>query len=175
MHVPLINPYEAELAQLDTIATADDPDGAGPLDSGYDDDFKEPVVMTSVGGERTDARKEKILFVRVPCQIEPNMIEALQQLGNGDSPDSRVVLCFLFRDLQKLGLVDAATGESTIRKGDRLNAIYQRCGGPLVQKLRNPPGFYVTQVAFGAGIGRGQTTLIVTFEDRERGTRIAPT
>lgn len=172
MRVHLINRYEAELAQLDTSATAGDPDGAGVLQSGYDDVFNEPVVYTNSAGVRTDARKEKAL-IRVPCQIEPAMFEALQQLAAGDAPDSRVILCFLFFDLLQLGLVDATTGEAEIRKGDRLNAIYERCGGPLVQAIRSPPGLYVTQSAFGAGIGRGATTLITTFEDRERGTRAA--
>lgn len=173
MIVSLINPYDAEIVQLDTSATAADPDGAGELTSGYDDDFREPIVMTGAGGAREDARREKDP-IRVPCQVEPGTFEALQQLGNGDSPDSRVVLCFRFYDLHLLGLVDKETGEPTIRKGDRLSAIYEFCGGPLVRKIRNPPGLYATQVAFGSGIGRGATTLLVTFEDRERGTRVGP-
>jgi hypothetical protein len=172
MRVRLINPYEVELAQLDTSATAGDPDDAGALTSGFDEDFREPVVITSAGA-RVDARKEKDP-IRIPCQIEPMVFEALQQLGNGDSPDSRVVLCFLFHDLRRLDLVDPATGEAMIRKGDRMVAIYERCGGPLVQTIRTPPGLYVTQSAIGAGLGRGATTLIVTFEDRELGTRTAP-
>jgi hypothetical protein len=171
MLVRLINPYEAELAQLDTVATAGDPDGVGMLTSGYDPDFHEPIVFTNPSGVRTSARREKSPTIRVPCQIEPLMFEALQQFANGDSPDSRVVLCFRFHDLKKLGLVNTTTGETMIRKGDRLNAIYQRCGGPLVQTIRQPPGLYVTQSAIGAGIGRGATTLIVTFEDREGGAR----
>ena len=41
----LINPFAAELAQLDTAATAADPDGPGPLTSGYDADFQETVLF----------------------------------------------------------------------------------------------------------------------------------
>jgi hypothetical protein len=36
----LINPFLAEIAQLDTVATTADPDDVGPLVSGYDPDFK---------------------------------------------------------------------------------------------------------------------------------------
>lgn len=168
MRVHLINWYEVELAQLDTAGIqAETPAG---LPSGYDPDFNEPVVTTS-GSTRVDARKEKTPFVRVPCQIEPTTFEALQMFANGDSPDAKVVLCFLFHDLLRLGLVDAATGEGMIRKGDRMNAIYGRCGGPLIQTIRRPPGLFVTQSAFGAGLGHAATTLITTFEDRELGTR----
>ncbi len=169
MRVHLINRYDAAFAQLDTVATASDPDAGGPLTSGYDPDFNEPIVTTQAG-TRVDARKEKTI-IRVPCQIEPAMFEALQEFASGDSPDSRVVLCVLYHDLTRLGLVDGTTGEAKIRKGDRLAAIYQRCGGPLVQAIRTPPGLYVTQAAFGAGLGRGATTLIITLEDRELGAR----
>ena len=45
----LINPFLAELAQLDMAATAADPDGAGPLTSGYDSDFKETAMVAGSG------------------------------------------------------------------------------------------------------------------------------
>jgi hypothetical protein len=65
----LINPFLAEIAQLDTVATAADPDAAGPAVSGYDPDFKETLVLGTPGGERVDARKEKVP-IRVPCQVQ---------------------------------------------------------------------------------------------------------
>lgn len=48
----LINPFLAEITQLDTVATAADPDGAGALVSGYDSDFKETIVLDKPAGER---------------------------------------------------------------------------------------------------------------------------
>ena len=76
----LINPFLAEIAQLDTVATSADPDGPGSGLSGYDSDFKETVVLESPGGGRTDARREKPPL-RVPCQVEVGAFEALQPLA----------------------------------------------------------------------------------------------
>lgn len=166
----LINPFLAEIAQLDTVATAADPDGPGPGVSGYDADFKETVILEPAGGGRLDARKEKAP-VRVPCQVEVGAFEALQQLGAGNSPNSRIVLVFHFRDLEQMGLVDAATGEALLRINDRLVAIH-RMDGALVQAVRTPPGLYATEVqpqSFGLGLSRN--LLLVTFDEREVAVR----
>lgn len=166
----LINPFLAELAQLDTVASAADPDGAGPALSGYDPDFKETVVLAGPGGERVDARKEKPP-IRVPCQVEIGVFEALQQLAAGNSPNSRVVLVFHFRDLEQMGLVDATTGEALLRTNDRLVAIHTM-RGELVQAIRTPPGLYATEVqpqSFGLGLSRN--LLLVTFDEREIAVR----
>jgi hypothetical protein len=168
----LINPFLAELARLDTVATAADPDGPGPLVSGYDPDFKETVVFGEPDGERADARKE-LPPVLLPCQVEVAVFEALQQLAAGNSPNSRIVLVFHFRDLERLGLVDEATGEARLRINDRLVAIHT-LRGQLVQRIRTPPGLYATEVqpqSFGLGLSRN--LLLVTFDEREvapRGT-----
>ena len=68
MRGKLINPFLAEIARLDTTATAADPDAAGPLTSGYDPDFKETVVLEDAGAHR-DARCE-MPRVLVPCRVE---------------------------------------------------------------------------------------------------------
>jgi hypothetical protein len=166
----LINPFLAEIAQLDTAATAADPDGAGPGVSGYDPDFKETVILGTPGGERLDARKEKPP-IRVPCQVEVGAFEALQQLAAGNSPNSRIVLVFHFRDLERMGLVDTATGEPLLRINDRLVAIH-RMDGVLVQAVRTPPRLYATEVqpqSFGLGLSRN--LLLVTFDEREVAVR----
>jgi hypothetical protein len=54
----LVNAFLAEITRLDTVATAADPDGAGPLASGYDPDFKETVVLGDAG-DRRDARRRR--------------------------------------------------------------------------------------------------------------------
>lgn len=95
------------------------------------------------------------------------MFEALQQFGAGNSPNSRIVLVFHFRDLERMGLVDTATGESLLRINDRLVAIH-RMDGVLVQAVRTPPGLYATEVqpqSFGLGLSRN--LLLVTFDERE--------
>ncbi len=166
----LINPFLAELAQLDTVATAADPDGAGPLASGYDPDFKETVLVPAGPGSGVDARKEKPPL-RVPCQVEVGAFEALQQLATGTSPNSRVTLVFHFQDLERMGLVDLASGDALLRVNDRLVAIHDLAGN-LVQRVRTPPGLYATEVqpqSFGLGLARN--LLLVTFDERELGPR----
>jgi hypothetical protein len=77
------------------------------------------------------------------------------------------VLVFHFRDLERMGLVDAATGEALLRINDRLVAIH-RMDGVLVQSVRTPPGLYATEVqpqSFGLGLSRN--LLLVTFDERE--------
>jgi len=165
----LINPFLAELARLDTVATAADPDGPGPLTSGYDPDFKETVVIpTPVGGQ--DARREQPP-IRLRCQVEVGTIEALQQLASGASPNSKVTLVFHFSDLEQIGLVDPDTGDALLRVNDRLVAIRDLAGN-LVQAVRTPPGLYATEVqpqSFGLGLCRN--LLLVTFDEREVGVR----
>lgn len=168
----LINPFEVELAQLDTAALRDeDPDGsAGPLTSGYDDDFREPVVILrdEVADDTTGIPVRRENLIRVPAQIEPRAMAQLQQLLAGASPNAAIELIFHFRDLEELCLVDPDSGEAFIRNNDRLCAIYD-CEGELVQEIQNPPGLYATQVRPNFGIGRSRNLLIATFEEREQG------
>jgi hypothetical protein len=161
----LINPFLAEIAQLDTVATGADPDGPAPLTSGYDDDFKETVVVSTSSQLRTDARKEKPLL-RIPCQVEVSTLETLEQLGAGASPHSRLTLVFHFEHLEQSGLIDGATGTARLRVNDRLVAIYS-CDGGLVHSVRTPPGLYAIEVqpqSFGMGLSRN--LLLVTFQER---------
>ena len=165
----LINPFLAEIARLDTSATAADPDGAGPLASGYDPDFKETIVVEEPTGRR-DARRE-MTPIRIPCQVEVGAFETLQQLAPGSSPSSRVTLVFHFADLERLGLVDAATGDALLRVNDRLVAIYDMAGN-LVQAVRTPPGLYATEVQPQSfGLGGARNLLLVTLQSRELSVR----
>ena len=164
----LINPLAAELAQLDTAATAADPDGPGPRTSGYDADFHETVLMPSAGGRDRDARREKP-SIRVPCQIEVQSFGALTELATGNSPRSRLVLVFHFADLEQLGLVDPATGDALLRVGDRLVTIRDLRTGALVQAVRTPPGLYLTEPQPQFGLGGRRNLLLATFGERALG------
>ena len=167
----LIFPFLAELFRLDTHAMATaDPDGPGPLASGYDPDFKEPVLVDADDdgiGERVRAEHPP---VRVPCQVDTKVFEELRMFASGNAPRSRIDLVFHFKDLERLGLVHADTGEALIRPGDRLGAIYDRAGA-LVQSVRTPPGLYVTEarpIGFGLHMARPRRNLLlVAFEDRQ--------
>lgn len=167
----LIYPFLAELFRLDTRATSlEDPDGTGPLQSGYDPDFKEPVLVDTDDDGIGERIRREHPAVRVPCQVEPEAFEALQAYPSGDSPRSVVRLVFHFGDLERMGLIDAASGAALIHVGDRLGALYDLCGA-LVQAIRTPPGLYVTEakpLGFGLNMLRPRRNLLlVSFEDRD--------
>jgi len=171
----LIFPFLADLRRLDTAAMAStDPDGAGPLTGGFDPDFKEPVLVDHDGDGVAERERTELPAIRVPCQVEPKVFEDLRMLASGDSPRSDISLVFHFKDLERLGLVDATTGDALIRPNDRLAGLYD-LGGLLVQTIRTPPGLYVTQAQpRGFGLGRSRprrNLLLVTFEARQ----LAPT
>lgn len=169
----LIFAFLAQVFRLDTRATAElDPDGPGPLVRGYDPDFKEPVLVDRDDdgiGERVRREHPPVL---IPCQVESKTFEELRMQGSGNSPRSRIDMVFHFKDLERLGLVDVATGDALVRVGDRLGAIYDRAG-LLVQAVRTPPGLYVTEarpIGFGLDIARpSRNLLLVTFTDRPTG------
>jgi hypothetical protein len=165
----LINPFAAELARLDTAATAVDPDGPGPLTSGYDPDFQETVLLPSAGRRSRDARREKP-SIRVPCQVEVQTFDQLTELATGNSPRSRLVLVFHFGDLEQLGLVDLTTGDALLRAGDRLVAVRDLRTGVLVQVIRTPPGLYLTEAQPQSfGLGGRRNLLLATFGERALG------
>ena len=167
----LINPFLAELAQLDTVATAADPDGPGPLTSGYDPDFRETALVPGQSWRGQDARKEKPL-VRVPCQVEVTAFGELQELLTGMSPRSHLVLVFHFEDLERMSLVAPSTGDALLRVDDRLVSIRDYHTGDLVQAVRTPPGLFITEVqpqSFGIGLKRN--LLFAVFNERALGPK----
>jgi hypothetical protein len=168
----LIFKFLAELCRLDTHATATtDPDGPGPLTGGYDPDFKEAVVVD----QDDDGVGERVRLehppVRVPCQVDTKVFDELRMMASGNAPRSRLDLVFHFKDLERMGLVDAASGDALIRPGDRLAALRDLCGD-LVQEVRTPPGLYVTEarpIGFGLNMKRPRRNLLlVAFEDRQQ-------
>lgn len=170
----LIFPFLVEIAQLDTAATAADPDGAGDLTSGYDDTFRAPVKVLNDPGDQIgeDSRVESGP-ITVRAQIEPEEFESLSMMLAGDSPNSRFAIILHYKDLEAAGLVDETTGRPLIRKRDRLVRILTT-RGVLVENIPNPPGLFVTQVqSRGFGPGGSRNLLLVAFEDREQSLRSA--
>jgi hypothetical protein len=162
--------FLAELAQLDPVATAADPDGPGSLSSGYDPDFQETVLLPSTRGPGQDTRRERPP-IQVPCQVEVQAFGELAEFVTGNSPRSRLVLVFHFADLERLGLVEPATGDARLRVGDRLVAIRDRRSGDLVQAVRTPPGLYLIEPQPQFGLGGRRNLLLATFGDRALGTQ----
>lgn len=165
----LINPFLASIAQLDTALTATDPDGPGPLTTGYDRHFREPVTVAdnSVRG-RTVVRAEAPLR-NFEVQIEPELIDQLQMMQSGQSPRQLMQMVVHFRSLEEADLVDE-DGEATLRKGDRLDSILDMDGN-LVMRIPNPPGLYLTEIRnMGFGLGRKRNLLYLGFEARDQST-----
>lgn len=169
----LINPFMAVIARLDRNATRElSPDDAGALASGFDDVFREPVVVTQEDGSRVEAREEKLIYV--PCQIEDHAFQAQRMAVAGNNPDSRMTLVFHFRDLEQRGLVDPDTGSARIAPSDRLVEIRSYCCRKVIQKIPNPPGLFVTQAMPSAfTLAGSRNLLIVTFQERERTATVA--
>lgn len=166
----LIFPFLVELAQLDTVATEADPDGAGPLTSGYNEFFRSPVKVlenpTDQVGKDSRVESGPIQFL---AQIEPKMFERLTMLAGGESPDSRFGIIAHYDDLERRGFLDATTKKTTIRKNDRLVRILNCDTGELIETIANPPGLFVHQVQpIGWGLGRERNLLLIEFEERER-------
>ncbi len=161
----LIWPFLAELRQLDTAATA-----AGPPTPGYDADFREPVRVPDGSARGSHSARTEKVAIRLPCQVEDDDMNRGEPQPAGEAMRTRLTLVFHFRDLERLGMVDA-NGLATIRIGDRLAGIY-RTNGALVQTFVDPPGVYATKVApSGWGLdGLQRNLLVVTFEERTQGT-----
>ncbi len=169
----LIWPFIARIRPLDTAATAADPDTTGPLTSGYDDDFREPIMVpvpTKIVG--VSARKEKAA-IDLPVQVEDEAWEQLTMMRTGDSPFVQVTLVFHYRDLERAGYIDPTTGDALYpRKNDRLEAIYRMklgAAGDLVQTIPTPPGLYCTHAQPRSyGLSSLQRNLLVcTFTSRD--------
>ena len=167
----LIFPFLADIYRMDFAKTAE-PVGS-LLPSGFDTDFRETVPVPQVGQQvGPSSRKEKAV-VRLPCQVEPDSWEALQEYLSGNVPRSEVTLIFHFRDLENRGLVDV-NGRALIQVDDRLGGLY-RTNGTLVQNVPNPPGLFVKEARpIGLGLNGNEphrNLLLVAFSDREQGTR----
>ena len=166
----LIFPFLAELAQLDTVAMTRDPDGDGPQTSGYDLDFKEPVIVQESAEDLVGQPLREETCRRVRCQIEDKVMEGIRQVLGGTSPDSAITLVFHFKDLEDAGMVDD-DGRATIRVNDRLAQILD-CDENVIETIRNPPGLFVVSASSaGFGIGRQRNLLVVDFAERELGVQ----
>lgn len=153
-----------------------DPDGGGELLGGYDPDFKEPVLVDADGDGVAEPFRREHPPVRVPCQVEPEALEAMRMTTSGNTPRSSLDLVFHFRDLERLGLVDPTSGDALIRPGDRLGALLT-LDGDVMQAVRTPPGLYVTEARpMGFGLHRRRprrNLLLVSLQDRPAARSVA--
>lgn len=169
----LIFPMLVRLAQLDTVAMAADPDGAGPLTTGLDPDFREPVRLPVVGGgPGTDTRQETLSDF-LPCQVEVAKWDDRRQAYTGNLPEGSLILVFHFGDLEDRLMIDDH-GEAKIRVGDRLEGIYAFDTQELIQRPRTP--LYAVQPqpnSFGLD-GQRRNLLLLGFAPRDAGAMAPP-
>lgn len=155
--------FEAEIARLDTLATADETPGYDPI-------FREPKVSWGNGSQRTLGRKEAPT-VRVRCQVETGAYLAQQMGPMGNAPNSSTTLVFKKRDLAVQGLVDDK-GEPRIQPNDRLVAVRSLRTRRLVLEIRNPPGlFAVESTPSDFGYFHDADLVVVRFQERAQGTQ----
>ena len=163
----LIFPVQIEIAQLDTDATAADPDGAGPLTRGYDDDFREPVIIPpeeeGVSSRGVVRRVETL--VRVFAQFEDDTFDLVSMMATGNSPSGRLRCYVHFKELEQRGMV-SADGSTPFRLSDRLAAVYNK-NGTLIQTIPNPPGLFCVEVQPRLdGLSGTRNLLRLSFEAR---------
>jgi hypothetical protein len=145
-----------------------DPDGAGALVSGFDEDFKEPVLVDTDNDGVSDFVRSEHDAVFAPCQVEPVANEVLQMSDAGNTPQTVIDLVFHMKDLERMGLVNT-DGTPLIQNSDRLVSIRDR-KGVVVQHFKNPPGLFVVEsrpLGFGLGLHHScRNLLFVKFRDR---------
>jgi len=160
--VPLLFPVQVVISPLSTINTRRvDPDGpAGPLTSGYDEDFREPVAIEEV--DPADASKDIVDVVkyrpqlRIPCQVEVRDLEKVRQEYGGDAPITNMTFVLHNKDLLRLGLLDTGVQPNCVRgikTNDRIDAI-ERLNKPgfIVHPLKE--ALYVVELSSGSwGMG----------------------
>jgi hypothetical protein len=168
----LIFPFYARIGRLDLAGTAADPDGAGPEPSGFDEDFRAPVRMPLAGTQTGTSARKELPPLDLRCQVEDAAWEALQMMASGGSPRTEMTIVFHFQELERLKLVDQATGDALApRKGDKLLSIHDK-RKTLVQAIPEP-GLFCREAAprsFGLGAG-ARNLLVCVFEAREQSVR----
>ena len=175
IRVPLVlEVTDVVIHRLNTVATkAVDPyTGAN---TGFDDAFREPRVFDDTsGGSSTSApqRTESTLYsapIIVPCQVEITNFERLQELFQGDVPDTVLTLVASRIDLERLDLIDTTTGRPKFNVNDKITHFEKN--GRTVRTFVDP--LYVQQVqpaSYGFGPD-GQDLELLFVADREKAGR----
>lgn len=165
----LIFPFQVELGLLDTAATAADPDGVGALVSGYDDDFREPVIVPPGGGSARGQLVRVETVHTLLAQVEDDTDEAVNMAASGNNPSNTLGLVFHFADLELAGAVEVVSGKAVIKApGARLISIRNPRTGVLIERYDAAPGYWAVQAkSMGYGLGPQRNLLLVVFQERD--------
>jgi hypothetical protein len=125
--------------QLDTSST-------------YDREFREPATTDDGSQLGSDGRVESA-EIKVPAQFNERFFERLAMYQTGDEAVGAMIITHHSLDLERLGLLDS-DGRPTIKKSDRVAAIYRKRSQAKILEIRNPPGLFVREVRpSGWGMG----------------------
>lgn len=157
-HVGLIFPEVAVIYRLDQPSTwAQDPPGTPS--AGYDPILREPYVYRASGVRATT--RQEMAPISVPCQYSTMSEYRLRMIFTGDAPVTNSVLILDREDMRNLSLLDATTGECTLKPGDRLDHLESKAG--VVTRTFNPH-LFIYEVRTGShGFGRDGYDLYNVF------------
>lgn len=133
----------------------------------YDDQFREPIATDSDGDNIGEPARDESNEVKVLAQIATRTFDRYFQAEHGridETPDLEAT--FHFRDLEKLGLVQA-DGRSSIQVGVRLERIENKAGDNLYA-FGESAGMYVTAARPSGFMGPTRNLWVVTFSDRRQ-------
>lgn len=168
----LIFPMLARIGRVDLASMGADPDATGPLTTGFDDDFREPIRVAD-GTQAGAARRLEYALVDIPAQVEDQQWQSLSMEATGNDPSTSITLVFHFADLERLGFIDPTTKSATCPiVGDRLDAIVDPRTGAVEQKAPEP-GIYCVHAeprSYGLGALR-RNLLVATFSERGKSRR----
>lgn len=171
----LIWRFLADIYALDSLATSLDPDDSGDLTSGYDPDFREPVLIPperTFGSPRGEDARQETLISKLPCQVEDENEELLQAMASGDSPGYHINLIFFMEDIEQRGLL-TEDGQAAVFRRSRLDALRNARTHAIVQRYSEPRAMYAQEVRpISWGLSGGERNLLfVRYEDREKSAR----
>lgn len=166
----LIRPVLVRIARYDTGSTlVVDPDGDGAIVDGYDPDFREPRRVDD-GTQAGRSARVELEPIDLPAQVEDDQWETLRMVASGDDPITGLSLVFHFADLERLGYVDATTGDALVpRKSDRLVAIIDPASREVMQAMPGD-GLFCTMAqprSYGLA-GRQRNLLLARFQERSK-------
>ena len=171
LRVPLLYPSAVVISRLSPTLTHNvDPDGAGPLTSGYDPDLLEPypyedTTVTTPEGEETVATTTRYNTpIRIPCQVEIRTSEELRQVFQGDAPVTEWVFVLHNSDLSRLGLLDMDCGcAPKLKTNDRIDRI-EVLGSPGKLAYRLKHVLYIYRIDPGSwGMGPSGQDLHIVY------------
>jgi len=138
------------------------------LDSGYDPVFR--VTRRVPDGTWEGTSVKQYTTVTLKAQVSNEQYDDLAALINGNELQHLVNLVFHFKDLVRVGMVDAVTGVARIRVDAQLTA-YRNRRGILIQDIAAMNMFAVEARPVAFGIGESRNLLQVRFDTREHGPR----